>query len=287
MSDPVETIHRAVEFIEAHLQCETSVDQIAAAVGYSLFHFVRTFDRIVQHTPYDYLMRRRLSEAARALSSSDRRIIDIAQDFCFKNHETFSRAFKRMFGVQPNQWRDKAREYIGLLMPDLTYDDLRFINQNSFKSPIIAEYEDTTLCGLMTSLTDGENTYQEQRKRLCADVFGLLGDAPPGRLFGITHFLDENRHASYYRLGVKKADLRVVPPAFVEYTLPAGRYVCIDAIEEDAVPAIKYLLHTWFPRNRLWAGKDLQIEFFTSAMNEGDPKTICIPLQLDPLAGTK
>ncbi len=67
MNRPVESMFRAVQYIEAHLQSETDIAQIAEAVGYSLFYFIRTFDQVVQHTPYDYLMRRRLTEAALTL----------------------------------------------------------------------------------------------------------------------------------------------------------------------------------------------------------------------------
>ena len=105
MSEKLSAVHASIEFIESRLQEEISVADIAVATGYSLYHFIRTFNQIVHHSPYDYLMRRRLSEAARELLTNDRRILDISLDFCFHSHETFSRAFRRMFAVTPSQWR--------------------------------------------------------------------------------------------------------------------------------------------------------------------------------------
>lgn len=278
MSDPVETIHRAVEFIEAHLQSKTSVADTATAVGYSLFHFVRTFDRIVQHTPYDYLMRRRLSEAARVLSNSDRRIIDIAQDFCFNNHETFSRAFKRMFAMQPNQWRERGIENVVSLMPPLTLQDLQYMNQKAFIHPIIQEFENVPLCGLMTSLPD-VGDIQQQQYRLFADLHHVLGNALTGRVIAMLTYFDEKRSNAYYRIGVEKTGLKTVPSACVEYSLPMGKYACIDTLNKDARMAIKYMLHTWLPTNRWSAAKGMEVEIIRSWGNSSDLNTICIQLQ--------
>ena len=61
------SMFKAIEFIENNLKREITVADIADAVCYSLYHFCRTFNGAVHHTPYDYLMRRRLSDAARAL----------------------------------------------------------------------------------------------------------------------------------------------------------------------------------------------------------------------------
>jgi AraC family transcriptional regulator len=61
----MQTMIEALDDIEQHLTAEIQVADIAAAVSYSLYHFCRIFGQVVHHNPYDYLMRRRLSEAAR------------------------------------------------------------------------------------------------------------------------------------------------------------------------------------------------------------------------------
>ena len=73
----IETITQAIDFIERNLQRDISVADMAASVSYSIYHFCRTFNKITHHTPYDYLMRRRLSESARELMVSDRKIIEV------------------------------------------------------------------------------------------------------------------------------------------------------------------------------------------------------------------
>jgi AraC-like DNA-binding protein len=48
MYDQVDAIYRAIQYLETHLESDITVSQIAEEVGYSLFHFMRTFNRMVK-----------------------------------------------------------------------------------------------------------------------------------------------------------------------------------------------------------------------------------------------
>ena len=128
----------AIDFIEDNLKESITVADMAEAASYSLYHFCRTFASVTHHTPYDYLMRRRLSESARELAESERRIIDIALDFGFNNPETYSRAFKRMFGLQPTECRKQGGIERRLLMSRLTpaHVDAMFSNTEEWYDAI-------------------------------------------------------------------------------------------------------------------------------------------------------
>ena len=105
-------IVQALDYIELHLQRPVGVADMAEAVSYSLYHYCRRFNQATLHTPYDYLMRRRLAEAARDLLQTDRKVIEIALDYQFKSPEVFTRAFKRVHGIGPSQFR-KRGEVLG------------------------------------------------------------------------------------------------------------------------------------------------------------------------------
>ena len=155
-------ISRALDFVEDNLKREITVADMANAAGYSLYHFSRTFNSVVHHTPYDYLMRRRLSESARDLVETDGRIIDIAFDFGFNSPETFSRAFKRMFDVQPHQWR--KREWIDerLLMPRLTLEHIEHINKGEYLRPVLREKDAFSVTGVMSLVRNGREAVAHQ-----------------------------------------------------------------------------------------------------------------------------
>ena len=151
----LEPIIKAIDFIEAHLKAPLMVADIAEAVGYSVYHFCRTFNLAVHHTPYDYLMRRRLSESARELVGSDRKIIDVAYEYRFNNHETYSRAFRRMFDTQPSQVKKAGRIEPRVLMPRLTIAHIHHIHQGEYLKPLWEHWEHTQVTGI-GSLVTGE-----------------------------------------------------------------------------------------------------------------------------------
>lgn len=107
--NPSIPIQHSLAFIESHLTEPVTVEQAAAAAGYSRHHYSRSFLALTGLTPTGYLRRRRLSEAARELVTSSKRILDIALDYQFGSQEAFTRSFKREFGVSPGLYRQRGR----------------------------------------------------------------------------------------------------------------------------------------------------------------------------------
>ncbi len=99
------SLGRALAAVEAGLREELDVAALAEAACYSIFHFVRVFTELTGHGPYDYLVRRRLAEAAREVVGGGRTLIDIALDYRFDSPEGFARAFRRCFGLAPSEAR--------------------------------------------------------------------------------------------------------------------------------------------------------------------------------------
>ncbi len=102
-------INRALIYLETHLTEPATVTHAAATAGYSRYHFSRTFLALTGLTPTSYLRKRRLSEAARALVTSSKSILDIALDYQFGSQEAFTRSFKQEFGVSPGFYRRRGR----------------------------------------------------------------------------------------------------------------------------------------------------------------------------------
>jgi AraC family transcriptional regulator len=63
------------------------------------------FSNAVGETPKRHVDRLRLERAAYKLAITEESVLEIALDVGFKNHETFSRAFKRAFGYSPKDYR--------------------------------------------------------------------------------------------------------------------------------------------------------------------------------------
>ncbi|WDH82946.1 helix-turn-helix domain-containing protein [Paenibacillus urinalis] len=99
------TIQQSIDYMEAHLEDPLSLESIASHVGFSPYHFHRMFRRQVGMNVADYLRRRRLCYAARLLLYSDASIIDISLHCHFESQESFTRAFKKLYGMPPGRYR--------------------------------------------------------------------------------------------------------------------------------------------------------------------------------------
>jgi AraC family transcriptional regulator len=286
-SEPIESIYRAVLFIEASLQSEITVEQVAESTGYSLFHFIRTFNRVVQHTPYDYLMRRRLSEAAKALTADSRRIIDVAQDFCFNSPESFSRAFRRMFGMQPSQWREDRLDNPLLLMPPVTQADLAWINGTHFRRPAMMDRAEMSLLGLMTPLAADERDRQAQRARLFSDLDELYAGKAAGSWTAVTMYLDANCARAYEFVGMDQDGLPFAAPGLAGFVLPAGKYVQMELAGCERGMALKYLYFTWFPGAGLKPARQMEIEMGAFDGGRSALKALFLPIETSPVTNAR
>ena len=253
----IECALQAIDFIEEHLREDVGVGDIADAVGYSLYHFSRTFNATVQHTPYDYLMRRRLSESASDLIATDRLIIEIAYDYCFANPETYTRAFKRMFSSLPSTARSRGWLPYRRAMPRLTPAHLAHRTGGSRPHPHLLELPSLSVFGLMSLVHDDDDadpngTAQSLWRLLARDlaarqpVSELQETAEP--VWAIIRYSEPWGEGGYlYMAWIQAAE----PPLLVpQLTVPAARYVCCETTvaPEGLTLARDYVAHTWLPR---------------------------------------
>jgi AraC family transcriptional regulator len=101
----VESLQRAIDYMEDHLLDNLSIEDIAKQAHVSEFHFQRLFTILTDIPVGEYLRRRRLTLAAQELSHAGSRIIDIALKYGYDTPESFSKAFRKLHGLTPSQAR--------------------------------------------------------------------------------------------------------------------------------------------------------------------------------------
>ncbi len=145
MSGHEEMVMRAVEYIEAHLKEDIHLDDIAAAAYCSPYHFHRVFKQITGETPGNYIRERRLTEAAKELCESDRRILDIAIEYGFESQISFTSSFKKRHQLPPGLFR---REGVFHFSRD-RLTPLNLFNERSIKimEPKLVEKKEMKLVG--------------------------------------------------------------------------------------------------------------------------------------------
>ena len=102
----VARINRVIDFVEAHLHEELSLERLAHVACFSPFHFHRIFSAMMGETLQRFIQRLRLERAASQLLTHEKRsVTEIALDTGFASSATFARAFKSEFGMSATDWR--------------------------------------------------------------------------------------------------------------------------------------------------------------------------------------
>ena len=98
-------INELVCWIKKNLEQPLSIEIVASKSGYSPWHLQRLFKEQMGDSLAKYIRKARLQSAAHDLVSTHRSIADIACQYQFDSHQSFSRAFKKMFSVTPTSYR--------------------------------------------------------------------------------------------------------------------------------------------------------------------------------------
>lgn len=114
-----EAIQKTLNYIEEHLNEEIQIEELAETAVLSLFYYQRLFARLVKTSVRDYIKLRRLAKSLTMLRDKENRIIDIAMEYGFGSHVTFTRAFKETYGITPSLYRDKPIGLQNFDKPDL------------------------------------------------------------------------------------------------------------------------------------------------------------------------
>lgn len=98
-------IRKAMAYIHEHALENPKIDDVARRVGLSRSRFFEQFRRCVGASPQHYIDWARMSAATRWLSTSDRPLIELADELGFGAHSNFTRFFTQHLAVSPSEFR--------------------------------------------------------------------------------------------------------------------------------------------------------------------------------------
>jgi AraC family transcriptional regulator, alkane utilization regulator len=107
-------IAAAIELIHGRPERAWAVGDVASEVGLSRSAFAAHFRRLVGESPKRYITRTRLAHAAALLHKTDASIAEIAARAGYASEFSFSKAFKRTFGIAPGAYRAEPNSVPGL-----------------------------------------------------------------------------------------------------------------------------------------------------------------------------
>ena len=239
-------VAKALWFIESHLDKGITLDDVAEASGVSRFHMSRAFGEVLNCSVMQYVRARRLSDAARRLADGAPDILSVALDAGYGSHEAFTRAFRDLFGLTPEQVRADGRtETLTIWEPVLMEKKL----ENALQSPRFVDGKPMLIVGLGARFDydnmDGIPALWQRFNQHIGNIPGEIG----GAAYGVCTASDAEGFD--YIAAVEVSNFDDLDPEFMRLRIPAQRYAVFS--HRDHVSAIRNTMRAiwndWLPRS--------------------------------------
>jgi len=102
-------VGRALSLLHAEPARTWTIEELARSVGLSRSVLAERFADIVGLPPMQYLAQWRMQIAAGMLANSNSNMASIAAEIGYESDASFSRAFKKIVGMSPSEWRHQGR----------------------------------------------------------------------------------------------------------------------------------------------------------------------------------
>ena len=93
------------EFVQAKMDGELTLIEMAQSVELSPAHFTRMFRKSTVETPHQFVLRVRIERAKEMLRAPEPRVLDVAVACGFKTQQQFARVFRHVCGSSPREYR--------------------------------------------------------------------------------------------------------------------------------------------------------------------------------------
>ena len=105
LNQPLLRLGEVLSYIDRHYSEPITIPQLLRVAHMSQSTLMRTFQRVFQHAPIDYLIRVRIQKARELLADQEQRITDVALACGFNDSNYFTRQFRRVSGQSPRDYR--------------------------------------------------------------------------------------------------------------------------------------------------------------------------------------
>jgi AraC family transcriptional regulator len=102
---PEARLKRVLEYIDANVSKNITLSELACVANMSLYYFAVLFRQSTGLSPHQYVLNQRVERAKELLCDSKLSVLDVSMSVGFEHQNNFARAFRRVIGVSPTQFR--------------------------------------------------------------------------------------------------------------------------------------------------------------------------------------
>lgn len=240
----------AIDYIEGNLDKDISYEKASQIACCSKYYFQRMFSYVAGIPLSEYIRRRKMTQAAFELQTTDNKVIDIASKYGYNSPTSFNRAFQRVHGISPI-----AAKNMGCTLnayPPITFSIK--VTGGKAMSYRIEEKEAMRIVGVRTTLVEDMESNLKivpdfWKKTLLQNEFKIiceLSNSSPNGVLGITVY--ENPSNIFYYIAA--ATDKDVVDGMYEYEIPASTWVVFENdgfFKEDVQSVFRRFLTEWLP----------------------------------------
>lgn len=255
MENNLLNISHVVDYIEAHLDEKLDLDSIANVAGYSKYHLHRMFLAVVGFTVHSYVQRRRLTEAARLLIFTDRPILDIALSAGYETQQSFSVAFKAIFGLSPQALRKKRNFYP--LQLKFSVDGKKQLRGDTVMDIRTIESGNIKLIGYTANTGKGFSVIGKCMRKFLENKDKIADRVELDCIIGLNDYTKDfdcqNEQPTFdFYAAVEVKGFSEIPAGMVAKELPPSKYVVFSFVgkpQDSLQPVADYIYKEWFPQS--------------------------------------
>jgi len=271
-------IDRALGFIEENLKQDISLEDIAEAAAYSQWYFHRCFRALTGFAAYDYLRRRRLSEAAYELLYTDKPIRQLASEYRFESQAAFTRSFKAVTGYSPGRYRR-------LIAAPLAFHAIGVKKQyQSLKKGVVMQATFRTMDAFGVIGLSHRAAPDETLHKLW-DAFLKRMDEVPNvteteKAYQVCVFEPKTSSSdpeSYlFIAGMAVSSLEMVPEGMIAHQVPAAEYAVFEhkGALDTLHKSYEFIFGVWLPENELEMAEADCLEIYDERFKYGEKDSI-------------
>lgn len=246
-----ESLNKVIDEIEDNLTKKIDYRVLAKIVGTSSYTLQRIFVFLTNITLTDYIRKRRLSNAAEELLTTDIKIIDLSLKYQYDSPISFSNSFKKMHGISPQNLR-KTKVTIKTFPKIEFKPTIETIKELEYR---IIKLDDLKLYGITTGVISEDNTqaikalYNKARSEKILDF--MIENSDGKELYygsSADIYNDEiSTKFKYYILGKKPRK------DFVSLEIPKATWACFKLDNKQQIDILKLyntIYTKWLPSSK-------------------------------------
>ncbi|UHA73342.1 AraC family transcriptional regulator [Paenibacillus sp. 481] len=249
-------IQSVLDYIETHVQDDIACESLVELTGFSKSHFLRVFEAYTGYTVMSYVRFRKLHLAAEQVSQSKDTIANIAYDYGFESHDVFGRAFKRAYGITPENYRRRR-----FLLP--AFHAVNLAQQRKGGVTLVKNTPEVSivtklamkLIGIECRIEDGSASPTDLWKQYFDNWKAMFGSiehlrVEPEKEMDYALSVDQDESGFTYFIGIEVTSVVHVPPGTVARIIPKtkyARFTAVGPVGESIGRTYNYIFRDWFP----------------------------------------